>query len=87
MKEQLNTIDQRCSELDKLKQDIATQQHWLENHAGVDSDMMQEVSDGINQMKKEMAGKRLEMLQAFANVAHQVKLIDKDLKKFLNEKP
>ena len=80
MKEQLNIIDQCCSELDRLKQEVTTQEHWLLNHAGVDSDMTQEVSMTINNTKRQMAAKRLEMLQAFANVAHEVKLIDEEMK-------
>ena len=82
MKEDLNAIDQACSEFDQLKESIKTKEHWLVNHAGVDSDMMKEVSGAIKSLKCEVASNRLKMLEAFEAVLNKVELMNNEMVNF-----
>ena len=76
MKEQLNKLDSIVNEIKEIRDSIATKQLFLNNHGGIDSEMIEETVLDLNNLERKLETKRVEMLRVNAQINYEVGLLN-----------
>lgn len=77
MKDLLKNLDQAWMEIERLEVEIKKQEHWLLNHSGCNTEMMEDVADSINKQRGELN----EQCYLVSSYVEQIQ--DKILKRFI----